>query len=141
MGAQPSGIMGAGLMTVYTVGAGSEVQLLGAGGVRLRLAGAGAMRLRPMSASTSPAQSNHTGTCSTGWTIVRFVGDGAGSTVTPSLLSVLLSHPLSLSTPGCSSSCSFAVFEFAVVVGIGVDEEMMWRVFATRSSRSGVIVS
>ena len=70
--------MGAGLMTVYTVGAGSEVQLLGAGSVQLRLAGAGVMRLRPMSALTSPTQSNRTGSCGTGSTVVRFVGDGVG---------------------------------------------------------------
>jgi hypothetical protein len=72
-------MMGAGLMTVYGVGAGSVGTWVQGAGVQSRLAGVGAMGLSPMSASTSPAQSNRTGLRSTGSTGVWFVGDGAGS--------------------------------------------------------------
>jgi hypothetical protein len=88
-------------MTVCMVGAGlvgTGVQLLGAGGVLSRSAGASAMGLRPISASTSPAQSNRTGSCSTGSTVVRFGGDGAGSTGMGSVGAVLVSTVLVGST-------------------------------------------
>jgi hypothetical protein len=117
------------------------VKLLGTG-----LTGVGAMELlgatglRHRASSTSAALSNRAGSCSVvASDTVQVVGGGVrfrtslwvsstcshspvsrnstSRSVTPSPLSVLPSRPFSLSTPGSSlSCCSFAVFEFVVVV-------------------------
>jgi hypothetical protein len=58
------------------------------------------MGLRPMSASTSSAQSNCTGSCGTGSTVVRFEGNGAGSTGVGSVGTVLVHAVLAAASPG-----------------------------------------
>jgi hypothetical protein len=63
---------------------------VGLGGVQTGCRDVGTMGLRPMSASTSPAQLNCTGSCGTGSTIVRFEGDGARSTGVGSVGTVLV---------------------------------------------------
>ena len=82
---------------------------VGWGGAQSGWVGADVTGPRPMSASTSTAQSNRTGVCGTELTIVRSVGDGAGSRTTLSWLSsILSSSSVSNSSRSASHSLAFS---------------------------------
>ena len=125
--------------------------LMGVGAVEFL----GTTGLRPRTSSTSAAQSNRAGSCSIASNAGQAVGDEAGSRTSLCVSSACFSCSVSNSSSSASfpsrsssistvgsllSRCSIAVFEFAVVVGIDVDEVIMWRAVAMRSSRSGVVV-
>ena len=115
-------------MTVYMVGAGlvgTGVQLLGAGGVLSRSACAGAMGLRLISALMSPAQSNCTRSCGFESTVVRFVGDGAGSKGMGSVCMVLASTVLMGSTVPSPGSGLMGEMGAALVCAVQMGSTVM----------------